>query len=86
MTNISNLPRPEREPPEHITVPIEEFAEKLGGMLADAEDKAARLTLIALSVPAATQSDFNETNAATNAVRARLFAAHLKLMMKGIAV
>jgi hypothetical protein len=84
MSNVSNLPRPNREPPEHITVPIDEFSEKLGGLLADAEDKAARLTMVALGVPPATQSDINETNEATHEVRARLYAAQLKVLMKGI--
>jgi hypothetical protein len=65
-------------------VPIDEFADRLGQLIADGEDKASRLTMTALSVPAATQADFNETNEATNQVRARLYAAQLKVLMKGI--
>ena len=86
MSNIANLPKPVGNPPEHITVPIEVFSERIGGLLADAEDKSARLTMVALGVPPATQADLHETMEATNQVRARLYAAQLKLMMKGIGV
>ena len=84
MTNVSNLPRPNREPPEHITVPIDEFAEKLGQLLADGEDKAARGVLLALCIADDLKADIHETNEATNQVRARLYAAQLKVLMKGI--
>jgi hypothetical protein len=84
MTNVSNLPRPNREPPEHITVPIDEFAEKLGQLFADARDFGGREILIALSIPDDIKADLHETMEATNQVRARLYAAQLKVLMKGI--
>jgi hypothetical protein len=86
MSNIANLPKPIGNPPEHITVPIDEFANRIGALLADARDAGSRELLVALCIADDIKADLHETMEATNQVRARLFAAHLKLLLKGIAV
>mgnify|MGYP001594676200 CR=1 FL=1 len=69
---------------ERINIPVEEFASKLGVLIADAEDKGARGALLTLDAPADKLSDYRETMEVSNAARARLYGAMVKLMLRGI--
>ena len=84
MSNVSNLPRPQREPPEHITVRIDKFADELAEELVKAENIGARSAMLIVSPPAKKHMDVLENLEATHEMRARQYAAQLKVMMKGI--
>ena len=69
---------------EHITVPVEEFCARIGELLADAEDKGSRAILLALVVPLHQHSDIITEMGASRDIRARLYAAQLKRIMRGM--
>ena len=86
MSNVHPMPAAAKPLREHITVPIEEFAEKLGVLIADAEDKGARGALLTLDAPMDKLSDYRETMEVSNAARARLYGAMVRLMLRGVAL
>lgn len=68
----------------HITVPIEEFCDKLGAFMADVEDKGTRAALLAGDIPRDRHMDWLEVMETGHDTRARLYAAQLKAMMMGM--
>lgn len=71
---------------EHVTVPIEEFAEKLGELCATAEDKGVRAALYAVETTPARHLAILSVSEETHAQRARLYAAQIMATLRGIAV
>ena len=68
----------------HITVPIDEFAEKLGAFCAIAEDKGTRAALYAVETTPERHMAILSVMEETFPARARLYAAQIAMVMKGV--
>lgn len=85
-TNVAPFTGDTSKAREHLTVPVEEFAAGLAGLLADSEDKGSRAVLLALGVPLSEHAEFITEMSESYERRARLYAAQIRLLLRGIAV
>lgn len=84
MGNVAHL-KTKGDGRERITVDVEEFSERIGQTVADAETVGARMVLLVLGVAPDKHMDILETLEVTHPTRSRQYGAQLKVLLRGIA-